>query len=78
MSITIMHNCILWHVLTTYLDIYLVWRIITYMITLHQVFTRACSAIESRLEHRVDLLKGDRFLGNEHIQLLAVCSYISN
>ncbi|CAM9702894.1 unnamed protein product, partial [Ectocarpus sp. 8 AP-2014] len=29
-----------------------------------EVFTRACSAIEARLEHKLDLLKGDRFLGD--------------
>ncbi|CAN0042863.1 unnamed protein product [Scytosiphon promiscuus] len=29
-----------------------------------EVFTKACSAIEARLEHKLDLLKGDRFLGD--------------
>ncbi|KAG5183566.1 Sodium/hydrogen exchanger family-domain-containing protein [Tribonema minus] len=35
-----------------------------------EVFTRACWAMEARLQHAVDLIKGDRFLGDAHWELV--------
>ncbi|CAM9987396.1 unnamed protein product, partial [Sphacelaria rigidula] len=35
-----------------------------------EIFVRACSAIEARLEHKLDLLKGDRFLGDADWELV--------